>query len=639
MTVALIMTAMAQSCVNDFDDDCNKTTRPGEVKLRFTIQLDNMSETFSRAGDGVWNPSDPTEAGSKFDNKILMNSNDIRWLHVILIKDNGDLLHLNIDSGYQFNPTIKGYEMMGTIDVSADPDKWEPGEYRIMVLANFRERIANTGDTHFNTYTTLADLKSAIDKFSVDWFNASSDWESKGFRNANNVPAIPMWGMTTATLKLDGNVVDNFSVQMLRSVAKVKIELTDRLKDAGYKITDCTVDNLYRKSYGLPAGWDTATKTVDAAQSSYDAAFHPNSSTRYTSLTVTAPGASGEYDDDETLVFYLPEWDATATKDLTSVTMKINVTNDIGETESCLVDIDNSWLGTGNYANDTHNVNRNHLYKFTIDKDITEGVLSYKLECWNLVESAIGWDPTGRYEFYSTDTEGKYGYVSFPSYPSSKSKDAIENTTSFADYTFTLTGPTGAVWKAFLVEDGVEYTAEDRFTVGGGAANTPNGFFFGVGNDDGNNNKAVSTGIARSAAYNVKVGTRLRTVDFDVSSNYPTMLNDTIMQLNAAAQEWKDRGEVPTCYLVIKVAIDGKNFSDVLKINPKEKGEFTTDLKFAGTETHIEIRNLFHVYQSKAKGSDNSKLVKGIHNTDPIFKEYTWWDYPMGHKDAPAETE
>lgn len=654
MAVAAFMAMTTQSCVNDFDDDCNKPSRPGEVKVRFTLKLDNMERSMSRAG-GVWNPSGPTEAGSAFDNAIRMNDEKTKWLHVMLIHDDGTLLHLNLDKSFQFNPNEWGYDMTATLDLSSDADreKWQPGtNCRVMVLANFRDKEK---EHDIISKKTIDLLESQIKEVVIDWY--TTDETSPPSRNSGNIPNIPMWGMTTAKLKLDGYSTEQFTVQLLRSVAKVKIELTERLKIAGYKLVDCSVDNCNKKVYQLPAGWKDASTTIDNVQAKYDAAFRAIASRPKNNLVITAPGFNNEADDDESLVFYLPEWDAKASNKTSTITLW--VLDDLGEKKSCSMTIDNDPDGKDNstfYSGHINNVNRNHLYKFTVDKDIAEGELTYKLECWNHVTSAIGWNPPS-WSFDANDAEAEYGYVSLPSYSSDDKNDPIENGTSFADYTFKLTEPEGAVWKAFLVENGVEYPADSTFKVGSGVANTPNGFFFGVGNDDKTNTKAASTGIARDGAYNVKVGTRFNTVDF--IDGKPEMLNDSIMKINAATQKWKDRGEVPTCYLIIKIALDGKNFSEVLNINPAKDGKFTKGLKFAGTETHIEIRNLFHVYNLKSKGMNesvkktagdgetkytvyygggNDNLVKGIHNSSKgPFKDYVWWGYPMGHKDIPAE--
>ncbi|MDE6019367.1 MAG: hypothetical protein K2G85_11225 [Muribaculaceae bacterium] len=660
----LLIGAMLQACVNDFGD-CPEQAAPGIVKIRFNLNLGDMGR-LTRA-DGVWNPTGDTSAGNSFDNAIKMNDASAKWLHVMLINSEGDLLHVNLDDGnYQLNPNEGGYDMTATLDFT-DPEvraKWQPGEYRVMVLANFRDK-----DKTIINKTNIDSLYSAINELKVDWYNnKNGDGNKKLVRNNGNIPNIPMWGMTTARFNLDGVSTQVFSIDLLRALAKVKIKFTQKLEEAGYAIKEAKVNQVYKKVYGMPAGWKDAKKTNDLSEY-YDAAFHPESSTRLDNLIADISLPKVESDEDGSFVFYLPEWDAKKENNTTEVKITVTVTDDVGNEETQDLIISNASLGKEHYKNDIHNVNRNHLYQFTLDKDIMEGELSYKLECWNLQESAIGWNPPSwKFDWSGGDNEAEYGYVSFPSYNSDEKKYLIEDGTSFADYEFTLSEPKGAVWKAFLVEDGEEYPAGGRITsytdnenqitiTYTNAADTPHGFFFGVGNDDKNNQKAASTGVARDKPYNIKVGTRLKTVDFDGKN--PKLLSGSdeedpkscIMELNNAGEYWRDvKNDVPKCYLVIKVAYDGKNFSDYLEINPSNTGvdskkQHYKKYKFAGDATHIEIRYLplFYKYKSydDADGSrislqNNAAFVIGKNNSESSdYFKYTWWDYPMGHKDVP----
>lgn len=628
-----LFAVIAQSCVNDYDDGCDGIP-DGKVTFRFNLNLGDIGH-ISRA-DGVWNPSGPSDEGSSFDNTIKMNDKDIKWLHIMLINNAGDLLHLDLDDGYQFNAVEGGYDMTGSLSLD-DLKGWSAGVYRIMVLANFRDKNKDTA--HVRDQETLEDfekfLKIKNTGDTVNWYN-----DGNGTRQTSNIPNIPMWGMTTARLNLDGITVQSFSVELLRAIAKVKIELTQKLRDAGYKLVECTTDNWNQKAYFFPDGWQNSSTTSDYSTSYYDVAFHEVKS-RKTNLTVNAPGYPSEHDGDGSIVYYLPEWDAASAGKKANIT--VYVSDDTGNIESCDMTIDNIPDGSyneGKYHNNRYNVNRNHLYKFTIDKDIKEGELSYKIECWNLVNSAIGWNPSqADWTFESTDNEAKCAYVAFPSYPTNND-DIIEKYTSYADYKFTLTAPEGAVWKAFLVENGVEYTAETRFSENADGtihydnlANTPDGFFFGVGNDDDGNNKAATTGIARSKAYNIKVGTRLLAVNYPSDDKHPDIdpENPDFVLLNNAGNYWKNKGKVPTCYLVIKIALDGKNFSETLAINPTKDGGNFMPYTFAGDDTRIEIRQLFPFYVSKANHRNDERLMVGTHSTDDIFSANTWWGYPMGY--------
>lgn len=649
----IVLTMMLGGCVNDYDTCDEPGKLPDEVPVSFVLKLDQLGDLFSRAdGDGIWNPDDPGNPGSSFDNKIILsntNAKETNWLHVMIINNtDGSIAHIDIKES-ELVPISNGYYQV-TTKLNTAGKGWSEGTYRLMVIANFRDRQNESKDAHINKLTTLTELTAAVNS-PVTWFESKS-------RAPKYSPTIPMWGVKTFTMNLDGTTsADVGEIKLLRAVAKVKIVLTQKLIDAGYTLVKAKLDEYYSKLMPCPNGWENAAETNDNSVV-YDKSSNPNNGSKKSdSITITAPGydnsGSGYYnetDGDGSLVFYLPE---TSDNKIKKTTITVTVKNDTGGEETCDMVIDNYPGEETNphYANSRYNVNRNHLYHFTIDKDIEPGKLSYKLECWNYANSAIGWNPTD-YEFSAnSDSEAKHCYVSFPSYH--EDYELIQNSTSFADYTFTFPAPAGAVWKAFLIEDGVEYTAEDKFTTNAdgsinyaSASNTPNGFFFGVGNLDGKNRKAVTSGVARADAYQVKVGSRLKTVDFD-ENKQPKMEDEAgdIIQLNANGQYWKEKGEVPTCYLVIKVAYDGINFTEELPINPDGGTSPFTPLKLAGTKTRIQIRHLFPFYRNKSKNAgttdkkrDEAELIKGINSNRSDYSSRCWWSYPEGHKDAPATT-
>lgn len=672
--LALLASGVTQSCVNDMYD-CPDPGKEGKVQLKISLNLGDLGQ-ISRA-DGIWNPSGETEGGSTFDNSIALNTSTKTYLHVMLINSDDELLHLDLSNGFELNPVSGGYDLITELDLS-DPDmkaKWTPGNYRLMVIANFQDRPAESKDVHVNTYTTLSELQAKIDATTVDWLS-----NDKGDRNLNNVPKIPMWGITSGYLKLEDGSTENFSIDLLRSVAKIRFLLTDRLLEAGYRLVKCEVPTYNKKIYTTPAaGWSSCTKTTDLTEAYYDTSFHDNASKK-TDLTITAPGYSGEYDGDNMLVFYLPE---RKTDSKLPNKMIVTVANDIGDEESCEVEIDNSVLGAGYYKNDKNNINRNHLYQFTLDKDIEEGELTYKIECWNLQESAIGWNPDFTLESGAdktstgSDSEANLGMVTYPCYSASSSELFPKDDCSFADYRFTIKNPSGAVWKAFLVEvdeNGVEheYTEKDTFNAPEGltftgAVNTPSGFFFGVGNQDAQNSWAVTTGIARDTPYIIKVGCRLKSTD--MSNGIPATVregdyvqktsnkikyldngesvNDADIQhfmvQNSNAQYWKNLEKVPTCYLVIKVAIDGVNFTERLKINPEvigtdKDGKITHTRKFYGDDYRVEIRQLFNFYVNyestsnpEVIGNNDNQLILGKQSKKTVYQENCWWGTPMGY--------
>lgn len=665
----LLIALLAQSCVNDYDACEDDRLLTGEVNVRFTLKMDAPP---GGSRSGVWNPNGTGDSGSSFD-RAIHDANGNQWLYVIVINDaTGAIAPITIktnDGGnnYMYNSEHGGYDIDATIDFGDNKGDWTAGEYRIMAFVNLRLRETDSGEKKVLDARTMSDLKSAIGNRPIDWYNNLGDHEKKGIRNTGNFPNIPMWGVTTTRLFLDGINTETFTIDLLRSLAKVKLELNDKLKDAGFRLVSAEVSKWNKKSNCLPANWDVSTGTSDKSVK-YDAAFNVNRS-KYEKLVVDAPGVSGEYDDDESLVFYLPEWDA---KNDGAVTLTVTLQDATGglvgpfstDVSGKDITITNEPLGSSRYGNNINNVNRNHVYNFEFDYDVEFGTLSYKLNCWDYSASGIGWNPTS-YSFFSDDLEGKAGFLTFPAYPSDNKKDEIENNSSFADYEFALTEPEGAVWKAFLVQEdinGVErcYSVDDVIRTGNGestvdslkpyeglvfsnTANTPTGFFFQIGNEDyAPNQKAVTTGIARPEPYRIKVGTRLSTTDYadgnpileDGSPVYEKG-NKATMALNSNGEYWKTKNDVPKCYLVIKVALDGKHFSEELKINPAGTGDYEP-YTFAGSETRIELRQLCPFYVSK-ETHNNDRLSRGnTPKNDSDYLKYCWWGLPESHKDYVA---
>lgn len=245
LTLAAIL--FLPSCINDFDECDKPKPLDGEVRLRFTLRLDPLGDYHTRAEgeSGVWNPDENGVLGNTFDNSIINSTNkgSVKWLHMLVINSSDEIAYLNLDNS--------SFTMLGgglyQIDTKLDLEEknWNEGDYRLMVFANYRERTTDTKDIHFGEIDKLDALKEAIDNNTVDWY------VNNGTRNSNNVPYIPMWGVKTAKLTDDKAGNDAGEIELLRSVAKIKIELSSILKEAGYQLVKANVDALNKKSFSV----------------------------------------------------------------------------------------------------------------------------------------------------------------------------------------------------------------------------------------------------------------------------------------------------------------------------------------------------------------------------------------------------
>lgn len=611
---AVVLAFMSGGCVyDDSPAGCGDTERlQGSVPVRFTLKLDGYG---SRAdGGGVWNDNHEKVIGTGFDSEVDR-------LHVMLIGNDGSLAHVDLRQ-YMYDADAGGYTFIGNIDLGEEG--WEPGSYRVMLLANCGPALMSA--------TTLDGLKSTI--ADVMWYSPNG--------SPRNGVRIPMWGMTTHDFTFTGkkdSPEEIGSIDLLRALAKVEIEL-DQTKMEGYRLVSARMSTANSYIDPFPAGWETATATLDGTLS-YGHSFNPVKTP--VGGHDFAPGIyTGEKEG--SIVFYLPEYDsseAAGGEATIDVTVKHEASGQTLTYPAAIHFNDSKVNGGGTTGDATRlatDIVRNHYYLFTID-GIHFGTLTYDVDCWDYIPSTLGWDV--KYSLDSEDSDARYGYITAPCFSNSNNNELKNSSSQFTFY-FTLTEPEGATWKAFLLNpDGSDHLLN------------PNGvdqpfypdsypeeqkskryFRFAAGNDDTNLQRAVSTGIARDEPYKIAI---------DVDDNLWTDLaaetvketeKDQPIEINENGKMWRDAGIVPTVYLVIKVALDGEHYTEELAINP----EFTPNssypnqfftYKFAGTKSRIELRQLF----LPKYDVNMAKIYRGIdgillQDLPEDYKANVWWRQP-----------
>lgn len=199
--------------------------------------------------------------------------------------------------------------------------------------------------------------------------------------------------------------------------------------------------------------------------------------------------------------------------------------------------------------------------------------LDWQVMPWNKVTSEISWSNVNCQMFawqtpskneteftpdpQGGDAEGLYCLVNYPRY---KDKDhkILEDEKSGAAFYIKVDGPTGLVWKAHL-------TNTDDFA-----------FNYGKSTDKTN---CVSTGIARTAPYQIKVeANNAWTTDASWDQKTPWAIG---------------KGSNPVYTdLYVTVSLDGIHEYEV-EINPDNAGGmYQKERKFAGTNTRIRIFQL-----------------------------------------------
>lgn len=209
--------------------------------------------------------------------------------------------------------------------------------------------------------------------------------------------------------------------------------------------------------------------------------------------------------------------------------------------------------------------------------------LDWQVMPWNKVTSEISWNNVNCQMFAwhksspsatTGDEEGKYCLVNFPRYETDKHNSLVARS-SGAAYYIKVDGPTGLVWKAHLTN-----TDDFQFSYGSSIENQTN---------------CVSTGIARTAPYQIKV-----------EAKNPWTEGTSFDQLT----EWaKAKGSNPVYTdLYVTVSLDGIHEYEV-EINPDgAEGMYKKGRKFAGTNTRIRI---FQLQAIKDKSYDELQKESG----------------------------
>lgn len=224
--------------------------------------------------------------------------------------------------------------------------------------------------------------------------------------------------------------------------------------------------------------------------------------------------------------------------------------------------------------------------------------LDWQVMPWNVVTSDIGWNgancqmfawqtpSTNDTEFTPNpqegDAEGLYCLVNYPRYQD-KDHKKLEDEKSGAAFYIKVDGPTGLVWKAHL-------TNTDDFA-----------FNYGKSTDKTN---CVSTGIARTAPYQIKVEAVNRWTN-----------NASWDKLTEWAQ---GKGDNPVFTdLYVTVSLDGIHEYEV-EINPDNAGGmYQKGRKFAGTNTRIRI---FQLQATQGTAYDDLQKNSG-HYTNYLIKK------------------
>ncbi|MDD6198089.1 MAG: hypothetical protein PUB38_03130 [Prevotella sp.] len=336
LTVSLMFCLLStMSC--GFDDGYdNEDQNDDAVRVAFRMSYANGN---TRAANEGWDDYDPKDDGTAYENAI-----NTEQLQIKVCDENGTIIGdvenvIAINNGTDTNPD---YSITGTWENAAD--KLSKAK-KIMVFANCGTSIVTPGNIQ-----NLAFAKSATTQY------------------------IPMWGVTTLTNELVVGKSNNLgTIDLLRSLAKVKVKLADGMKSRKYSLGAMQLNNYNTSGYTLPLTYNTVAST---AAIRFGNSLHANSSWAQ-SITMTNNG-------DESIMLYIPEYDNINAATDRKATISLQLMRD-GEEEG------NYTLHFCNYtpegapdAASTYNIQRNHYYEYTVGLTDDQVKIVLNVKEWNL---------------------------------------------------------------------------------------------------------------------------------------------------------------------------------------------------------------------------------------------------------------
>lgn len=336
LTVSLLFCLLStMSC--GFDDGYdNEDQNDDAVRVAFRMSYANGN---TRAANEGWDDYDPKDDGTAYENAI-----NTEQLQIKVCDENGTIIGdvenvIAINNGTDTNPD---YSITGTWENAAD--KLSKAK-KIMVFANCGTSIVTPDN---------------IQNLAFAW-SATTQY-------------IPMWGVTTLTNELVVGKSNNLgTIDLLRSLAKVKVKLADGMKSRKYSLGAMQLNNYNTSGYTLPLTYNTVAST---AAIRFGNSLHANSSWAQ-SIVMTGDG-------DESIMLYIPEYDNINAATDRKATISLQLMRD-GEEEG------NYTLHFCNYtpegapdAASTYNIQRNHYYEYTVGLTDDQVKIVLNVKEWNL---------------------------------------------------------------------------------------------------------------------------------------------------------------------------------------------------------------------------------------------------------------
>ena len=161
-------------------------------------------------------------------------------------------------------------------------------------------------------------------------------------------------------------------VDLLRSLAKVKVKMADGMKARGYALGSITFNNYNTEGFTLPVTYNTSKNTKEILfSSSLNAKPSWSQSVTMTNTTI----------DEESIMLYIPEYDNKGAAADKKASITLNLKCDGMDDGTYTLQFCNYVDGVADPST-LYNIQRNHYYEYTVNKDDRLNV-TLKVQKWN----------------------------------------------------------------------------------------------------------------------------------------------------------------------------------------------------------------------------------------------------------------
>lgn len=200
-----------------------------------------------------------------------------------------------------------------------------------------------------------------------------TDIAQKSFNYEANPKYLPMWGVQKVDFTLAAGKRQDFSdIDLLRAVAKVKVNLSNDMKNNGWSIYSMQLFNYNNKGYCMPGKYTNCEQTASLTHEEFEHFFN---SRQISGITMT-----------EDVPIYLPEYQNNGQKDADKCIIKLKLArNEIVESdkEYTLRFID--YTDKGTEGTTTNDIVRDHYYTFEVYKGSNgQNLVKLTVRKWNV---------------------------------------------------------------------------------------------------------------------------------------------------------------------------------------------------------------------------------------------------------------